>query len=135
MGIWNRRKRGGMPRPPGTVPYPPGAGTLPYPVGIETKGGRFTPVIAKGAPLPASATETFTTAEPDMPSIQIRAFQGEHPLAARNTGLGLFEVAQIPPGGRGQPQIEVTFHVDADGAFSMTARDARTGRDLPVLQR
>jgi molecular chaperone DnaK len=135
MGIWNRRKRRGLPQAPGTVPCRPGAGTLPYPVGIETKGGRFTPVIAKGAPLPVSVTETFTTAEPNMPSIQIRPFQGEHPLAARNTGLGLFEVTQIPPGGRGEPQIEVTFHVDADGAFSMTARDARTGQDLPVLQR
>jgi molecular chaperone DnaK len=128
MGIWNRWKRGGLPQSPGT-------GTLPCSVGIETKGGRFTPLIARGAPLPVWVTETFTTAEPDMSSIQIRPFQGEHPVAARNMGLGLFEVTQIPPGGRGEPQIEVTFHVDASGAFTMTARDARAGRDLPVLER
>jgi molecular chaperone DnaK len=135
MGIWNRRKRGGPPQASGTLPYPADAETLPYSIGIETKGGRFTRVIEKGAPLPVSVTETFTTAEPNMSSIQIRPFQGEHALATRNTRLGLFEVTQIPPGDPGEPQIEVTFHVDADGAFSMTATDARTDRDLPVLER
>jgi Hsp70 protein len=144
MGIWNRLKRGGLPQPPGpgTLPQPPGPdalpyspapGTLPCSVGIETRGGGFTAVIARGAPLPVSVTETFITAKS---SLQIGVFQGEHPRAADNTGLGLFEVTQIPPGGRGEPpQIEVTFRVDASGAFSMTARDARAGLDLPVLQR
>jgi molecular chaperone DnaK len=51
-----------------------------------------------------------------------------------NTALGLFEVTEIPPANPGQPVIQVTFHVDADGAFSMTARDAGTGRNLPVLR-
>lgn len=119
MGIGNRWKRGG----------------LPHSVGIETKGGTFTRLIWKGTPLPVSVTETFTTAETNMSSITIRPFQGEKSRTARNRGLGQFEVTEIPPAGRGEPLIEVTFHVDASGAFSMTARDARTGRDLPVLQR
>ena len=137
MGIWNRWRRRGLPRSPGigTLPYSPGAGTLPYSVGIELKGGSFTPLIAKGAPLPVWETVIFTTAEPNQPSIQIKPFQGEHSVAARNMGLGVFDVTQIPPGGRGEPQIEVTFHVDASGTFTMTARDARTGQDLPVLER
>jgi molecular chaperone DnaK len=119
MGIWNRWKRGG----------------LRYSLGIETKGGRFTRLIRKRTPLPISVTETFTTAEPNMSSITIKPFQGENSRTARNKGLGVFEVTEIPPGDRGEPHIEVTFHVDAGGAFSMTARDARTGRDLPVLRR
>jgi molecular chaperone DnaK (HSP70) len=116
MGRWNR-------------------GGLPHSVGIETKHGTFTPLIPKGTPLPVSVTETFTTADPNQPSIQIKPYQGENSIAPRNKRLGLFEVTEIPPAGPGEPLIEVTFHIDARGAFSITARDGGTGRDLPVLQR
>jgi molecular chaperone DnaK len=143
MGIWNRWKRGGSPDSPGieTVAFSPGLEafadspgleTLPHSIGIETKGGTFTPLLGQGMPLPVSVTEIFTTAERNQPSITIRCLQGEEPSAAANVELGVFELAGLPAGGRGEPQIEVTFHVDANGAFSITARDARTGRDLPV---
>jgi molecular chaperone DnaK (HSP70) len=52
--------------------------------------------------------------------------------AARDADVDPAGLPWVPFGG---PQIQVTFHVDASGAFSMTAMDARTGRDLPVLQR
>jgi molecular chaperone DnaK len=118
MIIWNRSKR------------------VPQSLGFETKGGKFEPMIKKGWPLGVSVTATFTTAEPDQSSIMIKPFQGEKSLAARNKELGVFDVTEIPPAAAGEPRIEVTFRVvDASGAFSITARDARTGRDLPVLQR
>jgi molecular chaperone DnaK len=116
MGIWNR-------------------GGLSHSLGIETKHGKFTPLIAKGTPLPASVTETFTTADPNQSSIKIKPLQGESSLAARCKRLGLFEVTEIPPAGPGEPLIEITFHVDAGGAFSIAARDAHTGQVLPVLRR
>jgi molecular chaperone DnaK (HSP70) len=115
VGIWNR-------------------GGLQHSVGIRTDHGRFTPLIAKGTPLPVSVTETFTTADPNQSSIKIKPFQGENSVAARNKSLGLFEVAEIPPADPGEPLIEVTFRVDVGGAFSIVARDAHTGHDLPVLQ-
>src|ERR1700722_2363582 len=110
-------------------------GRLRHSVGIETKGGRFTPLIPKGARLPASVTETFTTADPDQPSIQLKPYQGESPLASRNQQLGHFDVTEIPPANPGEPLIYVTFHVDARGELSITARDERNGEDLPVLRR
>lgn len=44
-------------------------------------------------------------------------------LTAANTSLGLFEVTEIALAGLGEPLIEVTFHVDAHGELSVTARD------------
>ena len=85
--------------------------------------------------IPASVTETFTTADPDQASIKLKPFQGESQRVSFNKGLGLFEVTEIPLASPGQPQIYVTFHVDARGELSITARDERTGRDLPVLRR
>jgi molecular chaperone DnaK len=110
-------------------------GRLRHSVGIETKGGIFTRLIPKGAPLPASVTETFTTADPNQLSIQLRPLQGESRLASSNHGLGVFDVTEIPPASPGEPLIYVTFHVDAQGELTITAMDQRTGRDLPVLRR
>jgi molecular chaperone DnaK len=110
-------------------------GRLRHSVGIETKGGRFTPLIPKGARLPASVTETFTTADPDQESIQLRPFQGDKPLASLNQQLGHFEVTEIPPANPGEPLIYVTFHVDAKGKLTITARDEGNDEDLPVLRR
>ena len=113
MGIWGRDR-------------------LRHSVGIETKGGRFTPLIRRGTRLPVSVTETFTTADPEQTSIKIHPFQGEHRRTAANTSLGLFEVTEIPPAGPGEPQIEVTFHLDAQGKLSITARDVVADEKLPV---
>jgi molecular chaperone DnaK len=112
-----------------------GRGRLRHSVGIETKGGRFTPLIKRGTRLPVSLTETFTTADPEQTSIKIHPFQGERRRTAGNTSLGLFEVIDIPPGGPGEPLIEVTFHVDAQGKLTITARDAAADERLPVRQR
>ena len=37
-------------------------------------------------------------------------------------------LAGIPPGPKGQPEIEVTFDIDANGIVSVSARDLATGR-------
>src|ERR1700722_5369179 len=110
-------------------------GRLRHSVGIETKGGRFTPLIQKGARLPASVTETFTTSDLNQLSIQLKPFQGESSLVSFNQQLGHFEVTEIPPANPREPLIYVTFQVDAQGELSITARDEGTGLDLPVLRR
>jgi molecular chaperone DnaK len=115
MGIWDRDR-------------------LRHSVGIETGGQWFTRLIPKGTRLPCSLTETFTTDEPNQTSIKIKPFQGENSLSSFNKLLGLFEVTEIPPAGPREPMIYVTFHVNAQGALRITARDG-TGRDLPVLRR
>merc|ERR1712232_1187475 len=38
-----------------------------------------------------------------------------------------FELSGIPPAPRGQPQIEVTFSIDADGILNVQAKELGTG--------
>jgi molecular chaperone DnaK len=103
-------------------------------VGIETRGGVFTPIIERGAPLPVRRSEIFTTAEDDQSSIKIAVFQGEGRLVASAAEMGRYELTGIAPAPRGFPQFEITFSVDAGGVFSVSAKDAGTGRPQPMTR-
>lgn len=46
--------------------------------------------------------------------------------------LGKFELSGIPPAPRGQPQIEVTFELDANGILRVSAGDKGTGKSESI---
>ena len=104
---------------------------MPQSLGIETKGGVFTPLIERGTPLPAQCSEIFTTAEDNQTFIQITLLQGDHRRAARNKKLGVFELSGIAPQMRQVPRIMVTFDVDFAG-IRVSAMDLRAGSAMPV---
>ena len=54
------------------------------------------------------------TVRPIQPAVDIRVLQGERPMANDNKELGNFQLTGIAPARRGQPQIEVTFDIDAN---------------------
>jgi len=44
----------------------------------------------------------------------------------------MFNLEGIPPMRRGQPQIEVTFDIDANGILNVTAQEKSTGKQQSV---
>ncbi len=95
-------------------------------VGIETLGGVFTRVIAKGTEIPCEASQVFSTAEDGQAVVTIRLVQGRNETAADNRKIGTFDLGGIAPAPRGVPQIEVTFRIDGDGNLSVSAVDLAT---------
>ncbi len=104
----------------------------PLSLGIETLGGRFTKLIDKNTTIPASETETFSTAADNQTSVQINVLQGERPMAKDNKSLGQFILSGIPPAPRGVPQIEVKFDIDANGILNVSAKDKGTGKEQSI---
>lgn len=100
----------------------------PLTLGIETLGGVATPVIDRNTTIPTSKTQTFSTAEDNQPSVEIKIVQGERPMANDNKILGKFHLDGIPAAPRGVPQIEVTFDIDANGILTVTAKDKASGK-------
>jgi len=49
-------------------------------------------------------------------------------MAAHNKSLGRFHLDGIMPARRGEPQIEVTFDIDANGILHVSAKDKATGK-------
>ena len=104
----------------------------PLSLGVETIGGLMTRMIERNTTIPATKTETFSTAEDNQPKVDIHVLQGERLLASDNKSLGHFELGNISAAPRGVPQIEVTFDIDADGILSVRARDKVTGQTQSI---
>ena len=49
-----------------------------------------------------------------------------------NNLLGKFNLDGIPPMPRGQPQIEVTFDIDANGIVNVSAKDKASGKQQQI---
>lgn len=104
----------------------------PLSLGIETKGGIFTPLIPRNTTIPTRKAETFTTAADGQTEVEVRVSQGERAMARENKLLGVFHLAGIPPAPAGIPQIEVAFDLDANGILQVNAKDLGTGREQSI---
>jgi molecular chaperone DnaK len=104
----------------------------PLSLGVETAGGVFTRLIPRNTPLPARATEIFSTSIDNQPFVNVHVLQGEREMAADNKSLAQFDLTGIPPAPRGVPKLEVAFDIDADGVLSVSARDHGTGRNMKI---
>ncbi|MGQ0662716.1 MAG: molecular chaperone DnaK [Pseudomonadota bacterium] len=104
----------------------------PLSLGIETLGGVFTRLLDRNTTIPTHKSQVFSTAEDGQGAVTIRVFQGEREMAADNKLLGQFDLVGIPPAPRGDPKIEVTFDIDANGIVNVSAKDQGTGKEQKI---
>lgn len=105
---------------------------IPLSLGIETLGGVATKLIEKNTTIPASKSQTFSTAADNQTQVEIHVVQGERAMANDNKSLGRFILDGIPPAPRGMPQVEVSFDVDANGILKVTAKDKASGKEQSI---
>ncbi|WP_120337431.1 molecular chaperone DnaK [Cryobacterium soli] len=104
----------------------------PLSLGLETQGGVMTKVIERNTTIPARRTEVFSTAEDNQQAVDVVVLQGERELASDNRALARFRLENIRPAPRGEPQIELTFDIDANGILHVSAKDKDTGAEQQV---
>ena len=105
----------------------------PLSLGIETMGQVMSVLIDKNTTIPTKKQQTFSTADDNQTAVTIHVLQGERKQAGANKSLGRFDLADIPPSPRGQPQIEVSFDIDANGILNVSAKDKATGKEQSIV--
>jgi len=104
----------------------------PLSLGIETMGAVMTKLIEKNTTIPTKAQQVFSTADDNQNAVTVHVLQGEREMASGNKSLGRFDLTDIPPAPRGQPQIEVTLDIDANGILNVSAKDKATGKEQSI---
>jgi molecular chaperone DnaK len=104
----------------------------PLSLGIETLGGVMTKLIKKNTTIPTKASQVFSTADDNQPAVTVIIAQGEREFVRDNKVLGQFNLEGIDPAPRGQPQIEITLDIDANGILKVSAKDKKTGKENKI---
>ncbi len=131
----------------------------PLSLGVETLGGVFHKIIERNTEIPIRRDETFTIGvapsrqdrddddpggdsppaaaalptQDGQPGVaEINIYQGEREIAADNNKLGTIRLSDLPAGPLGVPRIEVGFDIDANGLFTVSAKDLVTGNKRTV---
>jgi len=93
----------------------------PLSLGIETAGDMMTVLIPRGTTIPSKKTQVFSTYADNQPGATIKVLEGERPRSKDNHVLGEFQLEGIPPMRRGEPKIQVTYDISADGILKVEA--------------
>ena len=104
----------------------------PHSLGIMIVGGYFHRLIHQNTTVPTSKSHVFTTVKDNQTSVKILALQGESDRAEENEPLGEFVLTGLRRAPRGEVEVEVTFHISADGIVSVKARDLETGIEQSI---
>ncbi len=104
----------------------------PLSLGIATFDGHFAALIQRNSTVPVMKAHVFTTTRTDQRAVKIRVMQGESDRAEENDLLGEFVLGNIPSAPKGEPEIEVSFDIDANVIVSVSARDLATNGEQSI---
>lgn len=101
----------------------------PLSLGIELEGKQMSTLIKRNTPIPCKKTRTYTTVDDWQTEIDVVVYEGERAHVDANNKLGSFVISGVQRARAGEPKVDVTFALDANGILNVSARDQVTGAE------
>ena len=114
------------------APFSLGTSTMSRMGALEITGV-FVPIIERGTVIPCSRSKQFVTSQDDQTTITVDAYQGEHPMAAKNQKLGEYVIRNIPRGAHGSQGVDIRFSYDLNGILEVETTVMSTGDKSALL--
>lgn len=94
---------------------------------------RYSVIIQRNTTIPTSRSEVYSALHPNQTAIEIKVYQGEHPIASRNSLLGEFMFEDLRSETPGQPpRVTVQFDFDINGIVRVSAVDRGSGKQASM---
>jgi molecular chaperone DnaK len=94
---------------------------------------RYSILIHRNTTIPVTREEVYATLDPDQDTIHFKVYQGELPVASKNTLLGDFEFTNLEPEREGErARVTVQFSLDVDGILHVKTRDRGSGQETGI---
>lgn len=100
---------------------------------IAVKGGTTSPMIRRNTTIPTLRSSVFSTTEDNQDEVIVRIYQGETGDVTQDAFVGAVRLTGLVPAPAGVPEVEVTFDIDANGVFTVTAKDKATWRRVETI--
>lgn len=108
---------------------------VPFALGVLAKADANAPPlvsfhIPRGTRIPHQSRKPYSTIKDNQTAVDVEVYQGlgESPDPAASSRLAVIHLEGIPPARAGEPKIDVSFEIDANGLLEVTAKDERTGQ-------
>lgn len=101
----------------------------PLSLGIELDGRVMSTLIKRNTAIPCKKTRTYTTVDDFQTEIDVVVFEGERPCVDANNKLGSFVISGVQRAKAGEPKVDVTFSLDANGILNVSAKDQVTNAE------
>merc|ERR1719183_49119 len=101
----------------------------PLSLGIELEGKQMSVLIKRNTPIPCKKTRTYTTVDDWQTEIDVVVYEGERAHVDANNKLGSFVISGVQRARAGEPKVDVTFSLDANGILTVSAKDQITNAE------
>jgi molecular chaperone DnaK (HSP70) len=100
-------------------------------VGVMIPSEGFAPILTRGCELPCKGSFNVRTSSENQERVRVRLLRRSFNGRATVSGLGDFQIVEIPPGPARERLIEVTLRAKKD-SLSIYAIEKETGAQLKI---